>query len=200
MNLCKGEQSLPLYVSSKNTGLCHSSLPSESSSVTCNWSDVCSQASDDTTSTSPTSADSTWSDALSQSSENSSLGANELPENEPCCYTDDSQPCQPIIDGCGQNAGVVVSYSANEFQPELPPQFAQNPRRTSVGPTTRTGCPPALINQEDRKVKFVDNLVGKLITQSKMNPVYSDPPSRFLGSDRRSDMANLINSLSNGIG
>jgi hypothetical protein len=35
----------------------------------------------------------------------------------------------------------------------------QNPRRSSSTSTTRTGCPPALLRQSDRKVNFVDSLV-----------------------------------------
>jgi hypothetical protein len=37
----------------------------------------------------------------------------------------------------------------------------QNPRRTSSSATSRTGRPPTLVRQADRKVNFVDNLVGK---------------------------------------
>lgn len=37
----------------------------------------------------------------------------------------------------------------------------QNPRRTSSTATSRTGCPPPLVRQTERKVNFVDNLVGK---------------------------------------
>lgn len=36
----------------------------------------------------------------------------------------------------------------------------QNPRRTSTTATTRTGCPPPLVRQAERKLNFVDNLVG----------------------------------------
>jgi hypothetical protein len=35
----------------------------------------------------------------------------------------------------------------------------QNPRRTSAA---RPVCPPALVRQSDRKVNFVDSLVGML--------------------------------------
>lgn len=34
-----------------------------------------------------------------------------------------------------------------------------NPRRTGSGTTTRSGCPPTLVRQSERKVNFVDNLV-----------------------------------------
>ena len=36
-----------------------------------------------------------------------------------------------------------------------------NPRRTSHSATSRTGCPPPLVRQVERKHNFVDNLVGK---------------------------------------
>jgi PHO85 cyclin-5 len=43
----------------------------------------------------------------------------------------------------------------------IPPELRQNPRRSSTGSSTRSGCPPPLVRQADRKVNFVDNLVGK---------------------------------------
>ncbi|KAI0849985.1 hypothetical protein F5Y00DRAFT_47362 [Daldinia vernicosa] len=44
-------------------------------------------------------------------------------------------------------------------QTEVPQELRQNPRRTSGSATSRTGCPPSLIRQSDRKVNFVDSLV-----------------------------------------
>lgn len=43
----------------------------------------------------------------------------------------------------------------------LPQGLRQNPRRTSGSATSRTGCPPPLVRQVERKHNFVDNLVGK---------------------------------------
>lgn len=37
----------------------------------------------------------------------------------------------------------------------------QNPRRTNRSATSRTGHPPSLVRQDDRKVNFVDTVVGK---------------------------------------
>lgn len=183
MNLCKDQESLPLYISSSNAGPYASSIASSASSSAASvWSDVCSQASDDTASASSTSADSMWSDALSQSSDDASSSTSDEAEND-CCYTNSQHSCQPTLDVCDQSAKVVIGYQRKPSFTELPPQLGRNPRRTSVGPSTRTGGPPALVNQEDRKIKFVDNLVGKLIMSSPKNTIYSDPKSRFLGSD-----------------
>ncbi|KAI3396330.1 hypothetical protein diail_12296 [Diaporthe ilicicola] len=41
----------------------------------------------------------------------------------------------------------------------LPQGLRQNPRRTSSSATSRTGCPPPLVRQVERKHNFVDNLV-----------------------------------------
>lgn len=45
--------------------------------------------------------------------------------------------------------------------PEVNRSLRQNPRRTSTTATTRTGCPPPLVRQAERKLNFVDNLVGR---------------------------------------
>lgn len=45
--------------------------------------------------------------------------------------------------------------------PEVHWSLRQNARRTSNTATTRTGCPPPLVRQAERKLNFVDNLVGK---------------------------------------
>ena len=42
----------------------------------------------------------------------------------------------------------------------VPAELRQNPRRTS---STRSGCPPKLVHQQDRKVNFVDSLVGMFL-------------------------------------
>lgn len=161
MNLCKDQESLPLYISSSNAGPYTSSIASSASSSAASvWSDACSQASDDTAAASCTSTDSIWSDALSQSSDDTSSSVNDESDND-CCYAANSQySYQP--DGSDQSARVVIAYSRKNSCAELPVPLGRNPRRTSVGPATRTGGPPALVNQEDRKIKFVDNLVGKL--------------------------------------
>ncbi len=63
---------------------------------------------------------------------------------------------------------------------EVVPELRQNPRRSSHSATSRTGCPPPLVRQADRKVNFVDNLVGK--TNSKLEflrkwkPFYFNTP------------------------
>ena len=54
-------------------------------------------------------------------------------------------------------------------------ELRRNPRRTSHSVTSRTGCPPSLPRQSDRKGSFVDNLVGKA-----ENPVSRWCPTVFL--------------------
>lgn len=51
--------------------------------------------------------------------------------------------------------------SDQEHVPEVPLELRQHPRRTKGFATARPSCPPLLVRQEDRKVNFVDNLVGE---------------------------------------
>lgn len=176
MSLCRDRETLPLYFSSKNAGLYASPIRSlTSSSASSAWSDVCSQASDGTTSASSTSADSVWSDALSQSFDDASCGTSDESENESCFRPNSHLPCHPLLEGCEQNARKALSYQTKHVRAEV--VQLGNPRRAAAGPSTRTGGPPSLVSQEDRKLKFVDNLVGKLTMQSQVlrNPLTLRP-------------------------
>lgn len=87
---------------------------------------------------------SVWSDTASQSSDDSSLGG---------------------ISQEAAKATVVFSSTTSAWQKntlpiiEAPAELRQHPRRTSAGSATRSGCPPTLVRQSDRKVSFVDSLV-----------------------------------------
>lgn len=95
------------------------------------------------------SAASVWSDASSQSSDDTSLSATSSDSSEQCdsyCYS--------------QRATASQSEAiCNQTRIEVPQELRKNPRRTSSSTTSRTGLPPALVRQCDRKVNFVDSLV-----------------------------------------
>ena len=93
-----------------------------------------------------TSSTSLWSDASSQHSDDTSITA-------PTSLSDDNSFYNSNLD--------IPSWSKQIRTQEVPLEQRQNPRRTSASTTSRTGCPPTLVRQADRKVNFVDNLVGK---------------------------------------
>lgn len=117
---------------------------SASSSSASLWSDVSSQHSDDSSSTAD-SQDSSYFSCAPTSSQTSVSSFGSVCESL-------SNPHDPW-----------AKYQAQQQQPqtELPTELRQNPRRTSNSTTSRTGRPPSLVRQADRKVSFVDNLVGK---------------------------------------
>ena len=135
-----GEDDSPPYITSYRNGPYSSSIASSASS----------------------SSSSVWSDAGSQSSDNSLVtGASSDNEiSETYCYT--SQPAPSFISAstvCEQTP--AVAYWSKHKSVEVASE-QRHPRRTSVGANTRTGCPPSLVRQCDRKVNFVDGLVGKI--------------------------------------
>jgi hypothetical protein len=106
---------------------------------------------------------SVWSDASSQSSDDSSTTADSEILDTYCCT---SQPQPSFITSSTtyeQTSSNATSWPNQQATAEVPqpPELRQHPRRTSAGATSRTGCPPALVRQCDRKVNFVDSLVGK---------------------------------------
>ncbi len=107
---------------------------------------------------------SVWSDTASQSSDDSSVtGSSDNETSETYCCT--SQPA-PSFTTCEQGISVATYWPKHKVQVEGAPAQRQHPRRTSVGSTARTGCPPTLVRQSDRKVNFVDSLVGKIPCKS----------------------------------
>lgn len=117
---------------------------SASSSSTSLWSDVSSQHSDDSASTSD-SHDSYYFSRAPASSQTSvsSLGSS--------------------FDSVSKLHDPWAKHQVQPTQVELPAELRQNPRRTCNSATSRTGRPPSLVRQADRKGSFVDNLVGKKI-------------------------------------
>lgn len=119
---------------------------SASSSTNSFWSDTSSQHSDDTVSTAFTSSsdpcDSYYISHLPPSSQTS---ASSLSSS----YEPSIKPRDPWANPAAQSQTHV----------ELPSQLRQNPRRTCASATSRTGRPPSLVRQTDRKLNFVENLV-----------------------------------------
>lgn len=106
------------------------------------------------TSSASSAATSVWSDTASQASDDTSISSNS--DSDSC----DSY-CRPSKPSAADKA---------RFRPSLPkptaeavaPELRQNPRRTGSGSHARAACPPPLVRQSDRKVNFVDSLVGTL--------------------------------------
>ncbi|KAI1077032.1 hypothetical protein F5B20DRAFT_572507 [Whalleya microplaca] len=103
------------------------------------------------------SAASVWSDS-SQSSDDTALSAACSESSEQCDSYSYSHPRRPITSQsiCSQTVPQTTWLGQ---QTEVPRELRQNPRRTSSSTTARTGCPPTLVRQSDRKVNFVDGLV-----------------------------------------
>lgn len=112
-------------------------------------------------------ANSTWSDTASQSSDDTSLS------------TSDSDSCDSY---CRKPAASVqaVNYRSALAKPAaeaVPKELRQNPRRSGPGSRARAACPPALVRQCDRKVNFVDSLVGMYLCNSGLYGCFSECPS-----------------------
>lgn len=140
-----GEDDSPSYITSYQNGPYSSSLASSASS----------------------SAASVWSDTASQSSDDSSLTGAPFESQSSQTYNGTSQPALSSTTshtGCDSITSDVTSWQKVTLQGEAPAQQRQHPRRTSIGSATRSGCPPSLVRQSDRKVNFVDSLVGKSTT------------------------------------
>ncbi|KAK4102088.1 hypothetical protein N658DRAFT_506324 [Parathielavia hyrcaniae] len=110
------------------------------------WSDACSQRSDDSASTAPSS--------FSDSSD--SYYFSRAP-------TSSQTSVSSIGSLCDSSVRLHEPWAKSQFsaqaQVELPAELRQNPRRTSNSVISRTGRPPSLVRQSDRKLSFVENLV-----------------------------------------
>jgi PHO85 cyclin-5 len=106
-----------------------------------------------------TSTASVWSNASSQSSDDTSISANSSDyESVPT----NSYPKYVSYDGLATQQREQAQIQS---QAELAPsELRRNPRRSA--PYTRGGCPPTLAKQTDRKVNFVDSLVGRFPRKS----------------------------------
>lgn len=75
-------------------------------------------------------------------------------------FNNDLSKCYQPSDGA--NGSWTQDSCKPLSRPAVSSSLRLNPRRTSSTATTRTGCPPPLVRQAERKLNFVDNLVGKL--------------------------------------
>lgn len=104
---------------------------------------------------------SVWSEASSQSSDDTSISVYTSDSSEQCDsypYTRQRMPPQSGV-ARTQTLPNTSWPSQQTQQSEVSQTLRQNPRRTNSGVTTRSGCPPPLVRQSDRKVNFVDSLV-----------------------------------------
>ncbi len=142
---CGDDDLSPQYISAYQEGPYGPSLASSASSSSASvWSDAASQSSDD-------------------SSIHSSTASTESDISETfCCATQNAQQSVQH-NSCDANVTTSICWPKGIDSGVAPaPQQRQNPRRSSGGTVARSGCPPSLVRQCDRKVNFVDSLVGKL--------------------------------------
>jgi hypothetical protein len=169
-----GDDASPSYITSYHDGPYNPSLASSASSSSASvWSDVASQSSDDS------------------SVHSSGVGSeSDIPDTYCCASQPPYQSTQQNI--CEANVTSAACWPKN-IPTSIPSEQRQHPRRTSVAAGTRLGCPPSLVRQCDRKVTFVDSLVGKLQNAFHLiDRSYNSIPSRFLCSNRRSHMAPFV--------
>jgi hypothetical protein len=141
---CGDDDLSPPYISSYHEGPYSSSLASSASSSSASvWSDASSQSSDDSSVHSGVASDSEISDSY--------------------CITTQQPSYQPIPNICDQIP--ITTSVCWQKTATTGPEQRQNPRRTGTSSVARSGCPPSLVRQSDRKVTFVDSLVGMLNTK-----------------------------------
>src|ERR1700709_61867 len=106
---------------------------------------------------------SVWSDASSQSSDDSSTTTDSETLDTYCCTSQPPPSFTTASTICEQPLSIATYWPKHKLSADVPATLEQrqHPRRTSVGATSRPGCPPSLVRQCDRKVNFVDGLVGK---------------------------------------
>ncbi|KAH6628583.1 hypothetical protein F5144DRAFT_316245 [Chaetomium tenue] len=142
---------------------------SASSSSSSFWSDVSSQHSDDSVSTAPTSySDSCDSFYFSQPLASSQISVSSL-----------GSSCESV-------AKLHDPWAKSQSEAD-PTKLRQNPRRTGTSATSRTGRPPSLVRQSDRKLSFVENLVGK-----KHSPAVKDIYSMLFSPDTSTHVVEAI--------
>jgi hypothetical protein len=100
---------------------------------------------------------SVWSSGSSQSSDDSSVNGPLDPDSDSCC--DRSLPAPPTSALDETSCPAITTLWPKHLLPTEGAAPRSHPRRTSVS-STRAG-PPSLVRQCDRKVSFVDSLVGK---------------------------------------
>ncbi|KAH6630242.1 hypothetical protein B0J18DRAFT_443148 [Chaetomium sp. MPI-SDFR-AT-0129] len=145
---------------------------SASSSASSFWSDVSSQHSDDSVSTA----------ATSHSDFCDSYYASQRPSSSQTSVSSLGSFCEPV-------SQTRAPWAKHQVQPpaqlEIPPsEYRPNPRRTCASATSRTGRPPSLVRQSDRKLSFVENLVDTSThIVEAIWPTSSVPPRNENGSN-----------------
>lgn len=139
-------------------------------------------------------SDSVWSAAASQSSNETSPSHSSSSDSDPC----DSYILSRQTSLGDQPSKFTGAWAKKTIQPAhatLPSELRQNPRRSA---DNATRCPPALVRQCDRKVNFVDNLVGKKrpvnagCVRAPNTKLYS---RRLFNPDRRGHLALVFRCL-----
>lgn len=113
---------------------------------------------------------SVWSAPSSQDSDFSSYSVT-ASESNYCGVSQDVSQQNSLVTGklfgeslqpqLGFQQQQQTQYPPPQAREIVPPELRKNPRRTSAASSASRGCPPALCRQVDRKVEFVDKLVGK---------------------------------------
>ena len=143
-----------------------------------------------------------WSDASSQSSDDSSESTSTTSSSSSQSTTCDLFCHERQGEVVGTKPAIILSSPSSHASGRrngdvVPPELRQNPRRSSTSSTSRSGCPPKLVHQQDRKVNFVDSLVGKQfrIHASAVVPVLRRNPRRCCSFDGGSRMAPIFGCL-----
>ncbi|KAK2001070.1 cyclin [Colletotrichum falcatum] len=102
-----------------------------------------------------TSSGSVWSAVSSQSSNSTSpTNASDSDSADSYCLSRSSASCHSAV----RFTSPWAKQPAQQAPLAIPHELRQNPRRTGAG-NPRSGAPPTLVRQSERKVNFVDNLV-----------------------------------------
>ncbi|KAI3540444.1 cyclin [Colletotrichum abscissum] len=102
-----------------------------------------------------TSSGSVWSAVSSQSSTSTSpTNTSDSDSADVYCLSRPSAACDTAV----RFTSPWPRQPTQQAAAAIPQELRQNPRRTS-GSATRSGAPPTLVRQAERKVNFVDNLV-----------------------------------------
>lgn len=129
---------------------------------------------------------SVFSDAASQSSDDSSVhsgGSSDSEQSDAYCRTT-RQSSYQSLDQCDVITPTTECWPKSVLASSVP-QKRPHPRRTSKLASRKARSPPSLVRQCDRKVSFVDSLVGKITINSFKQVTYSNlSPLRFLRPNR----------------
>ncbi|OBT81423.1 hypothetical protein VE02_10071 [Pseudogymnoascus sp. 03VT05] len=118
---------------------------------------------------------SVFSDAASQSSDDSSVhsgGSSDSEQSDAYCRTTRQSSYQSLEDQC--DVITPTECWPKSVLASAVPQKRPHPRRTSKLASRKARSPPSLVRQCDRKVSFVDSLVGKININPLRKSMYSN--------------------------